>query len=159
MDKYTSKQKIITEGALFLNEDTSSEVLNEKVTKEDVKDKMIKAKGLIKKLMGLKPEDLVKERSSITEIFKLVLGTTALLLVLNSALIALLGSLTASFINNKVKDSERKKLKSSYETQLKIVKEKLEDAKKEDNKKEKYKLMKLESELENNIKKLEKAGI
>ena len=65
--------------------------------------------------------------------------------------LSLIGICVAYALNKRTEEREKKRIMLELQTELKIVKEKIEDAKGENRKQEKYELMRIESQLEKEI--------
>ena len=70
---------------------------------------------------------------------------------LTTLAITIIGLLVAHALSKRTKEREKKRIMLELQTELKIVKEKIEDAKGENKKQEKYELMRIESQLEKEI--------
>ncbi len=69
----------------------------------------------------------------------------------SGSIVTIVGLLTAYACNKRTKEREKKRILLELETELKIVKEKVEDAKGENDKKQKYELMRTQAILEKEI--------
>ena len=70
---------------------------------------------------------------------------------LTTLAITIIGLLVAHALSKRTKEREKKRIMLELQTELKIVKEKIEDAKGDNKKQEKYELMRIESQLEKEI--------
>lgn len=68
-----------------------------------------------------------------------------------AATLSLIGICVSYALNKRTEEREKKRIMLELQTELKIVKEKIEDAKGENRKQEKYELMRIESQLEKEI--------
>ena len=146
-------------------EDRASEAVNRKIddiinfTRSRNREKIITGSNTIKLSRDLK--------TLITAAIIAILGPTAALKIggmgLQGVKIAastagllggikiLIGIMAVKAMNKKTKESERKKILVELETELKIVKEKIEDAKGDNAREQKYQLMRIEANLEKEI--------
>jgi len=155
-DKFSAKQILLSQNTMMLGEaeKTDGKAKAERTSKANFK----KFKDMVSSLKKEPNADkLLKEKSSILELTKLTIVTAGA--ALTGAWAAWIGFLVFRFLKTEVNDLQRKKLKDNLEDQLKVVDEELEDAKKEGNKEQKLKLVKMKSTLERNIKKLEERGV
>lgn len=107
--------------------------------------------------------EIIRDKSLTTKLrkcfklgIKIALATNAFTILgpALGALTCLVGFYVDGYLNQK----ERRKLVEELEFELKIVREKLDDSKSDGNKKAKYELMRLEKELEKNLKKIKRLG-
>ena len=156
-NNYTSKQILMSEDTMFLNDK------EEKIINEDSKDlnrnRVIKAKKIISRFKGMNVNQVINESDTMMELTEITLNEGTLP-VLTIPVVELLEGIVPDLLNSEIDDSDRKKALSFYEAQLNILKENSESINNEyGDKKNKYRIMKLENKLKSDIMKLEKIKI
>ena len=99
-------------------------------------------------------KNTVRVGKTLKNAIKIIVGGAAGLAAfgpLAGAIIGFIGFLGARGVSKNVEDREKKRILLELETELKIVKEKVEDSKAENNKKQKYQLMRIQANLEKEI--------
>jgi hypothetical protein len=82
------------------------------------------------------------------------LGTGHIVGVALNPLLGIISAITAVALSNRLDSKERKKVLQELEDELKIINEKLDDAKSDSDKKSKYELMRIKNKLEHDIERL-----
>lgn len=145
----SAKSKIdqVKRGARIVD-DRASGAINAKLddimnfTKDMKREKIITGKNTVKLSRGL--------RTIITSLGAGTLANVALGPIVGTAttIISLLG---AHALSKRTEEREKKRILLELETELKITKEKIEDARGENNKQQKYQLMRIQANLEKEI--------
>lgn len=142
-----SKIGAIKRGARIVD-DRASDAINKKV------DDIMNFSRDAKREKILTGKNTVRVSGVLKNAIKILVAGTAgvgLFGPIAGAAIGLIGILGARGISKNVEDREKKRILLELETELKIVKEKVEDAKGENNKKQKYQLMRIQANLEKEI--------
>ena len=142
-----SKIGAIKRGARIVD-DRASDAINKKV------DDIMNFSRDAKREKILTGKNTVRVSGVLKNAIKILVAGTAgvgLFGPIAGAVIGLIGVLGARGISKNVEDREKKRILLELETELKIVKEKVEDAKGENNKKQKYQLMRIQANLEKEI--------
>ena len=142
-----SKIGAIKRGARIVD-DRASDAINKKV------DDIMNFSRDAKREKILTGKNTVRVSGVLRNAIKILVAGTAgvgLFGPIAGAVIGLIGVLGARGISKNVEDREKKRILLELETELKIVKEKVEDAKGENNKKQKYQLMRIQANLEKEI--------
>lgn len=142
-----SKIGAIKRGARIVD-DRASDAINKKV------DDIMNFSRDAKREKILTGKNTVRVSGVLKNAIKILVAGTAgvgLFGPIAGAAIGLIGALGARGISKNVEDREKKRILLELETELKIVKEKVEDAKGENNKKQKYQLMRIQANLEKEI--------
>ena len=142
-----SKIGAIKRGARIVD-DRASDAINKKV------DDIMNFSRDAKREKILTGKNTVRVSGVLKNAIKILVAGTAgvgLFGPIAGAAIGLIGVLGARGISKNVEDREKKRILLELETELKIVKEKVEDAKGENNKKQKYQLMRIQANLEKEI--------
>lgn len=142
-----SKIGAIKRGARIVD-DRASDAINKKV------DDIMNFSRDAKREKILTGKNTVRVSGVLKNAIKILVAGTAgvgLFGPIAGAVIGLIGALGARGISKNVEDREKKRILLELETELKIVKEKVEDAKGENNKKQKYQLMRIQANLEKEI--------
>ena len=142
-----SKVGAIKRGARIVD-DRASDAINKKV------DDIMNFSRDAKREKILTGKNTVRVSSVLKNAIKILVAGTAgvgLFGPIAGAAIGLIGVLGARGISKNVEDREKKRILLELETELKIVKEKVEDAKGENNKQQKYQLMRIQANLEKEI--------
>lgn len=147
MSDAKSKVGAIKRGARIVD-DRASDAINKKI------DDIMNFSRDAKREKLLTGKNTVRVSSCLKKAIGLIVGGAAGLAAfgpLAGAAIGFIGILGARGISKNVEDREKKRILLELETELKIVKEKVEDAKGENNKKQKYQLMRIQANLEKEI--------
>ena len=142
-----SKIGAIKRGARIVD-DRASDAINKKV------DDIMNFSRDAKREKILTGKNTVRVSSVLKNAIKILVAGTAgvgLFGPIAGAVIGLIGVLGARGVSKNVEDREKKRILLELETELKIVKEKVEDAKGENNKRQKYQLMRIQANLEKEI--------
>lgn len=142
-----SKIGAIKRGARIVD-DRASDAINKKI------DDIMNFSRDAKREKILTGKNTVRVSGVLKNAIKILVAGTAgvgLFGPIAGAAIGLIGVLGARGISKNVEDREKKRILLELETELKIVKEKVEDAKGENNKKQKYQLMRIQANLEKEI--------
>lgn len=142
-----SKVGAIKRGARIID-DRASDAVNKKI------DDIMNFSRDAKREKILTGKNTVRVGQSLKNAIKIIVGGAAGLAAfgpLAGAIIGFIGILGARGISKNVEDREKKRILLELETELKIVKEKVEDSKAENNKKQKYQLMRIQANLEKEI--------
>ena len=142
-----SKVGAIKRGARIVD-DRASDAINKKI------DDIMNFSRDAKREKILTGKNTVRVSSVLKNAIKILVAGTAgvgLFGPIAGAVIGLIGVLGARGVSKNVEDREKKRILLELETELKIVKEKVEDAKGENNKRQKYQLMRIQANLEKEI--------
>ena len=145
MSKADSKVDQIKRGAKIVD-DRASDAINNKIdqilnfTREQKREKIITGKNTIRLSKVLK-----------TIIGLIVAGNLVKAKPLLGAAFTIIGLLGARGLSKATEAREKKRIMLELETELKITREKIEDAKGENAKEQKYQLMRIEAQLEKEI--------
>ena len=142
-----SKIGAIKRGARIVD-DRASDAINKKI------DDIMNFSRDAKREKILTGKNTVRVSSVLKNAIKILVAGTAgvgLFGPIAGAVIGLIGVLGARGVSKNVEDREKKRILLELETELKIVKEKVEDAKGENNKRQKYQLMRIQANLEKEI--------
>ena len=142
-----SKIGAIKRGARIVD-DRASDAINKKI------DDIMNFSRDAKREKILTGKNTVRVSGVLKNAIKILVAGTAgvgLFGPIAGAVIGLIGVLGARGVSKNVEDREKKRILLELETELKIVKEKVEDAKGENNKKQKYQLMRIQANLEKEI--------
>lgn len=142
-----SKVGAIKRGARIID-DRASDAVNKKI------DDIMNFSRDAKREKILTGKNTVRVGQSLKNAIKIIVGGAAGLAAfgpLAGAIIGFIGILGARGVSKNVEDREKKRILLELETELKIVKEKVEDSKAENNKKQKYQLMRIQANLEKEI--------
>lgn len=142
-----SKIGAIKRGARIID-DRASDAVNKKI------DDIMNFSRDAKREKILTGKNTVRVGKTLKNAIKIIVGGAAGLAAfgpLAGAIIGFIGILGARGVSKNVEDREKKRILLELETELKIVKEKVEDSKAENNKKQKYQLMRIQANLEKEI--------
>lgn len=142
-----SKVGAIKRGARIVD-DRASDAVNKKI------DDIMNFSRDAKREKILTGKNTIRVGQTLKNAIKILVGGTAGVAFfgpLAGAAIGLIGILGARGVSKNVEEREKKRILLELETELKIVKEKVEDSKAENNKQQKYQLMRTQAELEKEI--------
>lgn len=142
-----SKVDAVKRGARIVD-DRASDAINKKldqimnIGRDASRERMITGKNTVKLGKAIKTAIGIMAGGKIAKMaYGPLVGTT----------ISMITALGAYALSKRTDEREKKRILLELETELKITKEKIEDAKGDNNKKEKYRLMRIESTLEKEI--------
>lgn len=145
----SSKSKVdqVKRGARIVDE-RASDAINKKldqvmnITRDAKREKLITGKNTVKLGKALKTGIAIIGSSTAA---KVALGPVV------GTITTITGMLVAYALSKRTEEREKKRIMLELETELKIVKEKIEDSKGENNKEQKYQLMRIQANLEKEI--------
>lgn len=122
------------------------------VDKTKIKDVVAEGKSIIKLVYTMKDEDFI-EGKVFPQLSRLIVRAASIYgLWLVNPMLGVLGFVTDRYIKKYNEIGQRKRLRKYYEAKLEYIESKIE---KEDDEKEKYKLIKMRNAFKSNLKKLD----
>lgn len=157
MTKSDSKTDQIKRGARVVDERASGAInkILDKImnfTRDQKREKIITGKNTVKLSKALKFVIGIATGASLAKYgFSKMSLISKLKYTPSTLAISIIGILVAKALSKHTEERERKRILLDLETELKIVKEKIEDAKGDNARKEKYELMRIQANLEKEI--------
>jgi hypothetical protein len=149
-------KKILENDIDMLLEETKVDKVAKKgkdmIDKTKVKDIVAEGKSIIKLIYSMKDEDFI-EGKVFPQLSRLVVRAASIYgLWLINPMVGVLGFVTDRYIKRYTEIKQRKRLRNYYEAKLEYIEGRIE---KEDDEKQKYKLIKMRNAFKSNLKKLD----